>query len=545
MKLTRREVLAYLRNIVATAGVLPLLPAPLLATPKEKDHFFIFVELMGGIHYGITTDCPDPSLLPNDPEIFIPLTLNDRGIAISPSLSTLTEEQKSLLESELAYTSNGYCAALPINGNSHGMTSAGYRYGLGWAGSPLKNYTDRISVLRGVFMQGTFHGSANIELYTGGVGGSKPHIAGVLTDLLPEEKPLDNLVLDSATYLSNDKNLPAVKLTSNAINRVIEKIDKATANTDASRQILTALQSKYSGMDKIIGQYLAALSSLQDIKAKIAKSNHAPGNLSANLAEQLKLCSSFFKNGLTNIATVAVGNRPPFGGFDSHSFLYADNGEGGSFANRIKDTMAAIASFIDSVESDPALHGKVTLVVSSDFGRNNNFAGSDVRFSSITPGPTNNEEETPTVNPIGVLGNGHFFPNNNYLFYGKGIKGGVWLGESDAVLRYPYCVDLKNLSDATASNIANFFFDPFTKESRTVGGYLVAKEGFNYPGLVYDASAGVLDISYPFKSSHPDTIRALMVKDVIRTLMHCAGKEDKHEEKYGKDKSYAITQLLK
>ena len=63
MKFSRRDVIAHLRNIISTAGAYPLIASPLIAqnsspADSKDEHFFIFVELKGGVHHTVTTDYP-------------------------------------------------------------------------------------------------------------------------------------------------------------------------------------------------------------------------------------------------------------------------------------------------------------------------------------------------------------------------------------------------------------------------------------------------------------------------------------------------------
>ena len=294
-KFTRREVIAYLRNILGTAGVYPLLPASLQASNTvsgDDEHYFIFVELKGGLHYGIATDCPDPAKLPDDDKIIMTLNLNDDGTLVSNqqltakqleyinysgNINQLMSEQDVPLP--FGYLTNAYFAALPPC-VAHGNTAAGYRYSLGWAASPFKDYVDKLSVLRGIYMQGTFHGPANEEIYSGAKDGSKPHVAGVLANLLNEKyktsKPLDNLVLDGAAYVVGDGALPAVKLPSRAISKVVEKIGGESFSLEHPQKVLQALQTKYgfAGMESIVSNYLASFTKAEQIKQNLANTGH-------------------------------------------------------------------------------------------------------------------------------------------------------------------------------------------------------------------------------------------------------------------------------
>lgn len=572
-KFSRREVIAYLRNVLCTAGVYPLLPASLQASDTssegEDEHYIIFVELKGGLHYGIATECPDPTKLPNDPNIYMELLLDKDGTLKEPTLvgnqskyltykGNIGAPLSDQLQLPLAYLTDGYFAALPPCFAS-GKTTAGYRYNLGWAASPLKDYVDKISVLRGVYMQGTFHGPANEEIYSGAKDGSKPHVAGVSANLLTQKygtKSLDNLVLDGAAYVVGDGALPAVKLPSSAISKVVEKLDSGGAgfSLDHPRKVLSALQSRYgfTGMESIVDSYKASFATATDIKSKLANTGIKGGDISQNVKQQLDVCAEFFKNNLARVVTICTGSNVVFGNFDAHSGLYADDGEFPKHSKLLRDTLKGIADFIESVEngSNRDLKGKITLVVSSEYGRNNNFAGSLVSFNPDQKEGFEEEESYSSTNNIGMLGNGHFFPNNNYIFYGKGIKGGVWLGESDPLLRFPYLVKFQELKTATnAQNTADAFVDPFAPRPKVGGGKLTAKPGFSNVGTNFDPNSLDASKGVPHQSGHAEDIRALLAKDVVRTIMQSAGFGDAYEEYYGRDENeplpaYVIKQLL-
>ena len=578
VKLTRREIIAHLRNILGTAGVYPLLPSSLLAsdTNKDDEHYFIFVELKGGVHYGIATDCPNPESLPENENIVMPLTLNDDGTLNQEH--TLNDKQKEFinysgniadpLSSQLslpnAYLTDGYFAALPPC-VAYGKTSADYRYSLGWAAAPLKDYVDNISVLRGVYMQGTFHGPANEEIYSGAKDGSKPHVAGVLANLLTEKykvvKPLDNLVLDGAAYVVGDDTMPAVKLPSSAISKVVEKIDGKGFSLEQPRKIMEALQDKYgfAGMESIVKAYRDSFDKAKQIKQNLAATGIKGGDISFDVGKQLDTCAALFKNNLARVVTICTGKDQGFGIFDAHEGLYAQGGESSNslpHSKILQDTMQGIADFIKSIENpngaNHTLKGKVTLVVSSEYGRNNNFAGSLIAYNTEYKENTKKDEVgmRSFTDNVGMLGNGHFFPNNNYIFYGKGIQNGVWLGESDPVLRFPYCAKFDELRNATVKNITTAFADPLAPRPTEAGGKVSAKQDFSNVGVNFDPNDLDASIGVPHKRDHAKKIRALMAKDAVRTIMHCAGQADKYADYYGLDENeklpaYAITQLLK
>ena len=265
---------------------------------------------------------------------------------------------------------------------------------------------------------------------------------------------------------------------------------------------------------------------------------------------------------MARVITICTGKDAGFGIFDAHEELYAKTDRamaGVPHSKALRDTIQGIANFIKSIE-DPAganhaLHGKVTLVISSEYGRNNNFAGSLIAYDkdydptqSSKEDDESDQEDLRFTNEVGMLGNGHFFPNNNYIFYGKGVKSGVWLGESDPVSRFPYCADFSNLASAKPQDIAAAFLDPLAPRP-AAGGKLSAKQDYSKVGVSFDPNDLDASIGVPHKKGQGKKIRALLARDVVRTIMHCAGLGDKYEQFYGRDDSealpaYAIKQLV-
>ena len=140
MKFSRREAIAYLSNLMGAAGVYPLLSsAHAQESASNKDeHFFIFVELKGGVHHTITTDYPDINdintlldgdnkaaimtfplgrqLFENDPEYSSFLDVkqvgSERQEAFRNIATNATDDDDNITRSEMD-TTNGYFCALP------------------------------------------------------------------------------------------------------------------------------------------------------------------------------------------------------------------------------------------------------------------------------------------------------------------------------------------------------------------------------------------------------------------------------------------------
>ena len=134
---------------------------------------------------------------------------------------------------------------------------------------------------------------------------------------------------------------------------------------------------------------------------------------------QLDACLSLMKSGMSRVVTVCVGQGQGFGGFDSHRNYYHDlpaaatdmyDKDNPSFFKLTKWTMDDLAAFIEKINTTDYKDGKkwkdvLTVVVSSEFGRSNNFAGSEDR--------------------TGQFGNDHYYFNNNYILFGKNVRAGI------------------------------------------------------------------------------------------------------------------------
>ena len=312
MKFSRRELIAHLRNILGTAGAYPLLASPLLgqadtATSKDDEHFFIFVELKGGVHHTVTTDYPSIDAI-NAIESLYP-----RGVMKFPvgdehtnflQGTQLSADQKKHLKDDVVNFQkqvmtastmlNGYFCALPYDEANKDKyyyqdpKDKNIRLGPAAVRS-LSNHATNLSVLRGVFMQGTFHGLANEEIYSGSSERKGSHVAGVLAQLLEEKygtKPLDNLVLGRASYITTNEGTlkPAVQVPFATIRALAEKsegnvdlpLSHATAIARAMQReygLGGTVDSKYGlvSQSDILDQYLASFDDAERAKQNLQK----------------------------------------------------------------------------------------------------------------------------------------------------------------------------------------------------------------------------------------------------------------------------------
>ncbi len=561
MKLTRRELVEHLKNIVCAAGAYQLLPSSLQAqTPSNDEHFFIFVELKGGVHHLISTDYPDPDELNKiDPDgregIVMRFAPKDKpGFLADPDLPDnfknifSKSSDPSLLTPTPAFMQNGYFTALPYNqkpedGLLSGPTHQGkYQYRLGLAGLPLANYTNDISVLRGVYMLGDFHTQAGREIFSGKDKEGGTHLAGVLAKLLEDkygEKPLDNLVFEGANYPSGRGNFSSaeVKLSFDLLGALAEYYSGASAGgTSPSLTITRALQKNLAfspAQDITIEKYMEVMQGVETMKSRLGQLIAKDEDISLQLGMQLNTCLELFKSNISRVITICVGeknltnNTDGFGLFDSHSGLYhqMQGNRAGSASSRhhkiLEGTLNDLAEFIEKLKTTDYKEGKkwsevVTLVLSSEFGRPANFFGDE----SVTRGVGSS------------FGNGHYNFNNNYVFFGKNIRQGVWLGESDPITRFPFVVDFAKLNAGGSKR------EIFTKTvAKTSGGQMKMMEDFQGTDTLNpDMNNPLGGTQVPRRKDKPEQ-RAFMSVDVVKTLMAVAGvsSEDFHQKYYAED----------
>lgn len=567
--ISRRTLIGYLRNFLLSAAGAPLITPKLLRAETAKDdHYFIFVELKGGVHHLLSTDYPEPAALAeiekNYPDAVLHFTPDFGGQGKGGFLDDveLDDKWKAKISSgaksaNTLFKLNGYFAALPyVSGAGgyfeqyqHGTTqNGGYRYRLGWSGFPLAGIVDELSVLRGVYMLADFHGRANGEIYSGHADGAGPHVAGVLSQLLAKKyghKPLDNLVLDGAAYSHADSASAVIKLSFQALNALATSSGRSRERSSSrshleiiTKSLLQQTDLKISADSRIrINQYLSALADADKLKYNLSK--FATGDLSLNLRAQLDSCLALIKSGMSRVVTVCTGQKnatnkvDPFGLFDSHSGLYhaIDSNVGSSTRHHriLRAAMQSLADFITDLKHNPlhaAYRDKITLVVSSEFGRPANFFGNENAPKYDTPWK-------------GAVGNGHYYFNNNYLFYGKGVKRGVWLGESDTITRYPFCVDFAKLN----AGERDAFIDPIAPQSRSPRGTGTIKLQNGFAAGSLSSAAGNMVFAVLRETANPAR-RAFMAKDAVKTIMAIAGQSSDVFHGEYRDGFYDDAQLI-
>ena len=591
VKFSRREVITHLKNILGGAGLCQLLPTSLLAKDaniNKNEHFFIFVELKGGVHHLITTDYPHPEKTKAvegkhaGTVMRFKIDTNKKGFMQHEEIN---QHFKELLMTTVdtsnpgsstgtgyasgrCYAANGYFIALPDGGEYYIHPNDSSKR-LGYSGLPLADHVDKLAVLRGVCMLGNFHDTSNREIYSGSNKGLGGHVAGVLSKLLADKqnlspKPLDNLVLNNAAYVDGAIQLSPLHLTIDMLQALLGNTSPDAGKTmqNAQKFAQALLQDLHlGGKDgwerQIFAAYHAAFANARAASDKFAQLNI--GDAKFDLYTQLRMCTQLFQAGLTRVATICFGaNEGAFGLFDSHTGVYHDIEvssnrkalDNPKHATNLKQAMLDLSKFIEFLEKTPYGNKKmidmVTIVVSSDFGRNANFGGGRVSRDDTIDKNLPLEEKINkfrTSIPSGdALGNGHYYLNNNYIFCGKNINS-VWLGESDPITRYPYVADFARIQRGEFGTAV--FSDPIDPTSKTPqASGLKIRGGFEGPQLedqVFDRHK-VSTVDVPRKQAMPQQ-RALMAKDVVRTIMAIAGLEADFSTSYAQD-FYKDAQLL-
>lgn len=554
MNFSRRDFINHLKNILGTASVYPFINNQRLFAQDDKEHYFIFVELRGGIHHTVVTDFPDPdkikSLKKLYPDSIMPFLLDSGGEGFFDRKTYdndenhqkfkellkngLTNEQgqdpHTLVLNQAPHRLNGYFCALPMadksNHELYYIDDVDGKKRLGSAGLDLADHVNKISVLRGVYMLGNFHGIANKEIYSGSSTNAGPHVAGVLAKLLVEDKkleprPLDNIVLNGASYSFGSE----AQQTATPLQMSLESLAKVagqsnTMNLDPAKILATAMRDKYGEnygdyLQGIVGKYIDSFADVKEIKEKLSD---IPEPEREDISPQLETCLQLFTNGLSRVATVTVGDVSGFGMFDSHARMYHGGEDRESYHEKTKNNMKSIAEFITKIsQPQHPLANKVTLVVSSEFGRSNNFAGN----------------QRQNANGNGDFGNGHYYFNNNYIFYGKNVAGGQWLGESDPVTRYPYVCNIDTLNNGDYSTAFRSPIEIVDVDNNSDHGkQIVLKDGFTGGELQHaDVTTSSTEVVRELATGD----RALMAKDVVRTIMKIAELEDKFPTYYHGD----------
>lgn len=538
--------------VKAAAGTAALTSLPFskfeaVAQAENEEHFFIFVELRGGVHWILATDGRDPSKLPRDPsdptkysdrvvpfEVTETLPTVDEYQLLSKRLSSFDPESGAILATRLLYP---YVGSMEDSSSTF-TTNLGLEGCLGFAArEELAPFVNDIGVFRGVYMQGGFHNNTP-EMFTGaedgGVGSWSSFIAHGLKEKLGV-KLLDNIGLENPYYTGAkaDGALPLVGMTGEALNALgqssayeelkqwdmkrkyglVSGISSAAANVWQHSEQRRDLMKLYSG------EVLNA----EEQQRLISRLDIPEGDQSLNLQSQLSTVMSLFKNGLSRVANVCLGASngrnqvDGFGLFDCHRGLFHLTEGDDSRANserhhlNVKRAMGDLATFIKTLKETPynaqkSFFDVTTVVVTSEYARPSNFSGNE---ASGGEGGTN-------------FGNGHYAPNNNYILFGKGVKKGAWLGSNDIVSQHAKMYDFRYLDPRSGDKFEDGA-EPQAPAS--------AAEYEQYASVVKDLQ-GDPSMEEGEDLKLEGSLRPVMAKDIGRTLFEIAGLSEAYTEKF-------------
>lgn len=499
-----------------------------LRAQGDEDHHFIFIELRGGVHWIIATDGRDPSQLPLDDATKV------SKVKITDTPPTEDEFQAMMSVPNIGME-HGQHIILPYvddlqSSYKIGRTNLDCPYVLGFAAQGLLPYVNDMAVVRGLNVIGDFHGLDNAggEMFSGQRTGATTHIASIMTKLMADKygpKVLDNLVFDNANFTTGASpfKIEPIRIDSQSLGYLVANSQGATsasieANFQKARRLAEAQGASNNLSDvhrKVFQAYVSAMVNAPQIRAKLVE--ELAGDLgqidaSLDLKTQFLTALTLLQSGLTRVVTLCMGaangkNKVDgFGLFDCHRGLYHIDESDPSRANthrhhlNVTKAMDAIGGIIKKLKSSPYKNtGKTwfdmtTIVVTSEFGRPSNLSGNEA-FGDTT-----------------AYGNGHYRWNNNYLFFGKGVRGGAWMGKNDPILQTGHKVDLASLATD----------DPNAVVSEPVQFVTNDEDGFQWTSME--------ELDY-----NSTTKRPLMSKDVLRTIMAMGGVEDRFGAAYSEE----------
>lgn len=558
----------------------------LQAQAADDEHFFIFVELKGGLQWMVATDGRDLAKLPLDNEKHV------YQMEIKDAPPT-TEEYKKIVKTDpiMRNTGNGKFILLPYLGDltssyKKGVTTLGNEYILGFAAQALLPHVDDVAVVRGIHMQGNFHGLANAsgEIYSGLNSSETPHLASILTPMLTKKygrKLLDNLVFENATFSVGAAQIaqPPVRLDAESLGYIVANADglgddAAAARFAKAKQLSEALAAESSLSElhrKTFQSYVGAMKEAPVVRKMLLalKNELAAQDASLDLNMQFKTALTLIQAGLSRVVTLCLGSPngknkvDGFGFFDCHRGLYHLNDVNDSTANtqrhhlNIDRSMQAVAALIKQLKAtkfgntNKTMFDVTTVVLGTEYARPSNFDGNEAGGSGNS---TN-------------FGNGHYPMNNNYILFGKGVKGGTWIGQGDPIRQAGHKVDFSTIEAANANDVKmsalEFKFTPAGQGGGSGGGDFAevdqqdagdgAANGAGTEGNppppppppVVDDGNGY----YQAKDlNYQGDFRPLMAKDVVRTIMGVAGFDSRYSEAYSDAKvanAKAIRCLIK
>lgn len=538
MSLSRRDLLR-----AATAGGIGVLGSSFLRfediarAETTSDHFFLFVELRGGVAWNLATGARDLATLPlDDPKIVQTIELE----ADATTAPFTAEQRNALLNAPGARSLHGNFIALPYVGSLEesyrkGTTRLGCPWRLGLSGHALEEHVNDIAVVHGVRNIHNFHGGANDEIWSGifndRTDQKKKHVAGTLAQRLTSERGallLDNIVLEGATFSGKtglDFATP-MKIDVRSLGLLAVAQSSGTVAPEQrfarARQLAEALGNQTTlgpqHKDAFLG-YLSALEKGPAVQKRLAQiaDRLATGEASYDLDLQVDTAVTLFETRLTRVATLCLGTPNGMnqidgnGLFDGHYGFFHKAPAGTTSRTRtyghylnVKSAMASIARLIKRLKATmvngKSLFEQTTVVVASEFSRPSNFAG--------------NEDGG------GYLGVGHYHYNNDYILFGKGINGGAWIGENDPVTQYSYLTKMTSLDQP----------DPTRLEQRAPS-FFTLNPTTNIRNVPNDARIEGLGCESQIQFVG-GAERPIMPKDILRTLYAVAGHSPTFGESY-------------
>jgi hypothetical protein len=498
--------------------------------PNANEHYYIFVELAGGMFWPMGVDGRDPALIKaqnaksyHPMDVRKPVNQTEFG-AITADGAWTQENGQALF---MAYDSQRHASweqAVTV-----GKTTAGLPYGLGFCAESLHKHVDDIAVVRGVMMAGNFHGKGNSsdDIWSGTDKGDQPHVASVLAALLERTlpgKPLDNLVLENAFFPENPSSgaKAAVRTDGRTLGSLLASFAAANSLSafspaerfDRYRKVGEAIIADAGArlgaeQAQVYRTYIDTFGPALDVQGKLLKLGDQlkTKDISLDLGAQFDLALTLMEAGLSRVITLCMGapnadNRADSNGlFDAHTGLYTKEVGGNSTQNcweQIERAMGDVAAFVDRLNKLDAAHplkGKVTVLISSEFGRQGNTNGNERGYAGS--------------DGFVQFGAGHNFRNNNYILFGKGVRGGAWVGQSSLLSQVRYDVDFGKLAstplDKLYDNDAKVFIPPADEKS------VISRT-----------------------SEPPAEIRGFAARDLVRTALATGGFDDQYDKFYSR-----------
>jgi len=442
----------------------------------EDEHFFLFVELKGGIAWHYATDARDLSKLPLD-NVNVVKEVKLLADGTTPPLSS--DQQEQVLRTTGGKSPHGNVIILPYVDSleasyKKGTTNVGSAWTLGLSGHALEPHVNDIALVRGLRSIHNFHGDANDEAWSGLFSdrgdASRKHMAGTVAAHLAKEKGaklLDNVVFEGATFpgATAEDFLTPMRIDVRSLGVLASAQSgggPAEARFARARQLSEAIGSSRAlgpQHKEAFGAYLGALEKAPAVQKKLAEmaTRFGATDASLDLDLQVDTALTLFESGLTRVATLCLGssngrnNVDGFGLFDAHYGLVHKAPEGTSRQRtyghhlNVEDAMKSLARLIgllkNTQRNGKSLFEQTTVIVTSEFSRPSNSAG--------------NEDNT------GMFGAGHYNYNNNVMLFGKGVKGGAWIGQNDPVTQYAHLATVASLEqddpNAIEYSVPEFF----------------------------------------------------------------------------------------